>query len=65
MIRDSPNGLLVPPADPHALAYSMDRIVSDSRLRRKLVEGGKRSCREYSWEKVARKTMEVYDYVCG
>lgn len=65
VVEDYVNGLLVRPADPHALAESMDRVVSDLGLRRKLVEKGKRTCREFSWEKIAQKTLMVYDQICG
>lgn len=65
VVQNDRNGLLVPPADPNALVKSMERIAADARLRLRLVEAGKRTCRGFSWEKVARKTLEVYSQVCS
>ncbi len=54
------NGLLVPAANANALASSMDRMADDPKLRRKLVEGGIRTSKEFSWDLAAQKTLEVY-----
>lgn len=64
VVQNGHNGLLVPPGKSGALALSMDRIVSDAKLRDTLVKGGKKTCREFSWDKVAQKTLEVYKRVC-
>jgi glycosyltransferase involved in cell wall biosynthesis len=63
VVRNGRNGLLVPPADVDTLSESMERIASDSRLRHRLVEGGRRSCAEFTWDKMARKTIELYKEV--
>jgi len=60
VVRNGCNGLLVPPADADALSDSLERIASDSRLRRTLAEEGRRSCAQFTWDKMARKTIEVY-----
>jgi colanic acid/amylovoran biosynthesis glycosyltransferase len=41
LIRDSVDGLLVPPSDEVALAAAMSRLMDDSALRRKLGESGR------------------------
>jgi len=64
VVQDGLNGLLVRPADPHALAESLDQVVSDSRLRRRLIQNGVRTCRDFSWEKVAQNTLKVYKQAC-
>lgn len=65
IVRDGLNGLLVPPADSKALATSLERIVSDMKLRRRLVEEGKKTCKDFSWDKVAERTLALYRQVCS
>jgi len=60
VVRNGRNGLLVPAADPEALSEAMERIASDARLRRRLTKEGMRTCRRFTWDNVARKTLEVY-----
>lgn len=60
VVRNGRNGLLVPPADPDALAESMERIASDSRFRRNLARAGKRTCARFTWDEMARRTLQVY-----
>jgi glycosyltransferase involved in cell wall biosynthesis len=61
LVRDGENGLLVPPADPGALAGAILRLMEDEPLRaaqgrrgRLLAEHG------YSWDAVAAQTLAVY-----
>ena len=51
---------VVPPGDAHALADAIDRVVSDAGLRNRMVEEGLRRAADFSWEKTARKTLEIY-----
>jgi len=60
VVRNGRNGLLVPPADADSLSEAMERIASDSRLRRKLAEAGRRSCKRFTWDEMAKRTVEVY-----
>jgi len=60
VVRNGHNGLLVPAANPDALSESMENIASDARLRRRLTKEGMRTCRRFTWDSVARKTLEVY-----
>ena len=60
VVRNGRNGLLVLPADPDSLSEAMERIASDSRLRRKLAEAGRRSCKRFTWDEMAKRTVEVY-----
>lgn len=65
VVRNGRNGLLVRPADSNALSQSMERIASDSRLRRRLSQEGTRTCRRFTWDSVARKTLDVYREACS
>jgi glycosyltransferase involved in cell wall biosynthesis len=54
-------GLLVPPADPQALAAAIKRLLADKPLREKMGQAARRRIEErFSWEIAARKTLEVY-----
>jgi starch synthase len=63
LVKDGRNGLLVPPADPEALAESMERITSNPRLRRTLANEGRRTASRFTWERVAEKTLKVYERI--
>jgi glycosyltransferase involved in cell wall biosynthesis len=54
-------GELVPPGDPAALADALARLAADPELRRRLgVAGRRRYEREFTVERMARETGEVY-----
>ncbi len=63
VLRNGRNGLLIPPADSIALANSIEHIASDSKLRRRLIDGGRRTGKQFTWDETARKTLEVYRQV--
>jgi starch synthase len=65
VVQDGRNGLLVGPADPNALSDAMERIASDSRLQRMLSQEGVRTCRCFTWDDAARKTVDVYREACS
>lgn len=48
------------PDDHRDLVDKMRRLDDDEELRRQLVEAGKRRALEFSWERAARCTLEVY-----
>jgi glycosyltransferase involved in cell wall biosynthesis len=52
--------LQVSPLDVEALADAMDRLLRDDRLRADLRERGLQRAAQFSWEKAARQTAEVY-----
>jgi glycosyltransferase involved in cell wall biosynthesis len=51
---------LVPPTDTEALAAALAELLRDSNLRRRLAHAGLARAQEFSWEKTARATLEVY-----
>lgn len=54
-------GLLVPPADPAALAQAITRLLDDPTLRHHLATAGQRSAREnFTWPYLAHQVADVY-----
>ncbi|NLG84360.1 MAG: glycogen synthase [Firmicutes bacterium] len=61
VVADGITGLLVPPEDPGALAAAVRRILADPGKAAGMGAAGRRRVEEeFTWEKVARKTLEVY-----
>jgi glycosyltransferase involved in cell wall biosynthesis len=53
-------GLLVDPEDVSAIELAMARVLRDRPLRDQLVRNGARRLQDFSWEKTARQTREVF-----
>jgi starch synthase len=54
-------GLLVPPADPHALAQAINRVLRDPAWARSLgLAGRQRVEQHFSWARVAEQTKQMY-----
>lgn len=51
---------LVEPTDSRALARAMVRLLEDEGTREKLSLAGRERAREFTWEKTARQTLELY-----
>jgi len=60
VVRDGEGGLLVPPADPHALAEAVCRLLLDGTLWTKLSEGARAAARRYAWSHLADEVLRVY-----
>lgn len=52
---------LVDPLDVTALTQEIARCLTDESLRQRLRQAGRERAREYSWEKTARRVLEVYE----
>ena len=52
--------LLVDPYNTEELASAMHQIITSGSLRQKLAERGKIAAKQFSWEKAARATLEVF-----
>lgn len=63
LIQNSVNGLLVPAAEPSAMARAMARLASDTALCRQLTEGGSELTREYSPQRQRERLLALYDEV--
>lgn len=63
IIRPGENGLLVPPADPEALASAVLRVLEDPALAARLRDGGRRRAGDFSPERVAAGYAAVFERV--
>jgi glycosyltransferase involved in cell wall biosynthesis len=62
--RDGETGLLVPPADPGALAGALGRVLSDPDLATRLSAAGRRRVMErFTWRACAESTVDNYRWV--
>lgn len=60
--RDGEAGLMVPPADPAALAAAMERLLDNDTLRLQMgIAARKRVERNFTWRNAACKTVQVYE----
>jgi len=65
IIEHDRTGVLVYPKNLESLAWGVNRVLSDPGYSNWLVQNAKRKVQEvYSWEAVARRTIEVYENVC-
>jgi len=61
IIEDGVSGLLVPPADPEALADAIERVATDPAFARRLAEAGRERLRtRFSWDVITTKWDAVY-----
>ncbi len=64
VVEDGVSGLLVPPADPRALADAIERVLDDHELRHQLgQEGRRRIVEHFSWRRTAVQTLALYQEV--
>jgi len=64
IIDDGLTGIIVPPRDPEALSIAILKLLKDDELRIKMgLNARKKVEREFTWDKIAQKTMEVYEEV--
>jgi glycosyltransferase involved in cell wall biosynthesis len=63
-IKDGETGLLVPPRDPQALAASLQHLLDQPELTKRMgAAARKRVEREFSWSIVAMRVGALYDAV--
>ncbi len=59
--QDGEAGVLIPPAHPEALAAAVRKLLDDAALRQRMGQAGRtRIEREFTWQRAAQKTVEVY-----
>jgi len=55
-------GILVNPPTPKDFAEAIEKLIKNSKLRKKLARNGLKEVKKYSWDKIIKKIEEVY---CG
>jgi glycosyltransferase involved in cell wall biosynthesis len=61
IVGDDAAGILVPPADPPALAAAIKSLLADKPLRQRMGQAARKRIEDFfSWQAAARKTVEVY-----
>lgn len=56
--------LFFDPKNPKDIAGKINLILTDNKLREELIQKGKEQVKKYSWEKMARQTLGVYQKIC-
>jgi glycosyltransferase involved in cell wall biosynthesis len=51
---------LVDPCDTEVIAHGLIRMLEDPQLRQELIRKGKERVRQFTWERTARETLDVY-----
>ncbi len=57
--------LFVNPKNVQALAAGLEKVISDTNLKKELIQAGFEKVREFSWSKTASDTINVYKKVLG
>lgn len=65
IIQDEENGILVPPADPAALAHALARLLGEAGLRSRLSEAALQRSQDFDPPAIARRYAEVFSKVLG
>lgn len=63
VVRDGATGLLVRRADPDSIAEAVIRLARDDGLRRRLIAAAGSEVHQYSWDRVTRRILDVYESV--
>jgi len=58
-------GLMCASQNHEGLAQAMYRVLTDQGLRESLIERGLKRASQFTWERTARQTLEVYEKVAG
>ncbi len=62
-LRDGENVLLVPPGDAHALAQGIRRVMDNPALRERLERGASELAQQFTWDRIAARTADVYKQI--
>jgi len=64
LIKDGHNGLLLEnPTDPEEITRKINLLIESKNLRIQMGENTRKTAQEYSWDEVAKKTLEVYQEI--
>jgi glycosyltransferase involved in cell wall biosynthesis len=56
--------LYVNPYNVPEIAQAMERVLTDTKLKKDMIKKGLKQAKKFSWEKNARETLEVYEELC-
>jgi glycosyltransferase involved in cell wall biosynthesis len=62
--RDGENVILVPPADPSALAVAVETLARSPSARTRLSSAMASLAQEFAWPRIAERTLAVYRELC-
>jgi len=65
IVEDGKTGIVVPPADAHALALAMEKLLGNKSFREDMRKGGRERVRAFSAETMVAKTEAVYREITG
>jgi phosphatidyl-myo-inositol alpha-mannosyltransferase len=63
VVTDGVDGVLVPPADPQALAEELQLLAHEPERLTAMGEAGRESAERYAWPRVADEVKQVYEWV--
>jgi phosphatidyl-myo-inositol alpha-mannosyltransferase len=63
VVTDGIDGVLVPPADPQALAEELQLLAHEPERLAAMGEAGRRSAERYAWPRIASEVKQVYEWV--
>ena len=63
VVTDGVDGVLVPPADPQALAEELQLLAHEPERLVAMGEAGRRGAERYGWPRVAEQVRKVYEWV--
>ena len=49
------------PIDPQDIAHQINKILTDENYRNQLIQNGQERLKDFSFEKMAKETLEVYN----
>lgn len=61
VVEDMKNGILTEPGDEKSLAQTLLYLLENEHEAKKMGDYGKQKVKEYSWEKIAHKTEQIYN----
>ncbi len=65
LVTDGVNGILIPPADKHALASALEKLLSDNTLRAQLSDAGKKRSMDFSVEHIVKQYEDALEGICA
>src|SRR3954447_6810906 len=65
VVTDGVDGVLVPPADPQALAEELQLLAHEPERLVAMGEAGRRSAKRYAWPRIADEVQQVYEWVAA